>query len=182
MASKNNTATIHQRAGEFLELMATKYRDDAVGFAEDVLGLNMSKNQQEPAMRALANPNGKKSIAVVSGHGTGKSFMESVIILWFLVTRPNSRVVLTAPTARQIYDVLMAEVNRLYHASPLYAMNIFTFTKDRIRINIPEYSSSWFASAVSVSNPEAFSGSHAEDILMIFDEGKQLLSINPINA
>lgn len=78
---------------------------------------------------------------------------------------------MTAPSARQLYDVLMAEVRDRYTNSILRELDVFRFTKDNIRINNDEYASMWFATCVSVSNPENISGMHAQDILAIVDEG-----------
>lgn len=83
------------RAGKFLELCMERYVNDPVLFAKEVLNLELSPNQQALALNALAN--GKKKVAVKSGHGTGKSCLASVAILWFMCTRPMARVIITAP-------------------------------------------------------------------------------------
>lgn len=79
--------------------------------------------------------------------------------------------IMTAPSARQLYDVLMTEVRDRYVGSVLNDFDLFRFTKDNIRINHKEYESLWFATCVSVSNPENISGMHANDILAVVDEG-----------
>lgn len=82
---------------------------------------------------------------------------------------------MTAPSARQLYDVLMAEVRQWYTQSILREFDIFRFTRDNIRINNAEYEAVWFATCVSVSNPENISGMHAQDILAVVDEGRETL-------
>ena len=159
---------MHKDAGKFLEMANKRYYDDPVLFAEEVIGIKLTE-QQSLALNKLAK--GKRKLAVKSGHGVGKSCLEAIDILWFLTTRPLSRVVLTAPSARQLYDVLMAEVRQWYLNSILSELELFRFTRDNIRINKESHESIWFATCVSVSNPENISGMHAEHILAVVDEG-----------
>ena len=159
---------MHKDAGLFFEYAEEHYYDNPVLFAEEVIGITLTE-QQEKALSLLAK--GKHKLAIKSGHGTGKSCLEAIAILWFLCTRPLCRVVITAPSARQLYDVLMAEVKDWYLRSVLNDMDLFRFTRDNIRINNREYETVWFATCVSVSNPENISGMHAQDILAVVDEG-----------
>jgi len=59
---------IDKRAGVFLEEVMKRYADDAPGFARDIIGVELSENQQIPALKALCDPNGKKKVAIKSGH------------------------------------------------------------------------------------------------------------------
>lgn len=162
-------AKMHQQAGKFLEMCATRYYEDPVLFAKEVIGIELSKEQQVPALMALAN--GKKKVAVKSGHGTGKSCLSAVAILWFLCTRAMARVIITAPSSNQLYNTMMSEIRLWYNNSVLSDFGLFYFTKDRVRLNHEKYSNNWFASAVSVANPENISGTHAENVLAVVDEG-----------
>lgn len=159
---------IHKEAGKFLEMARARYHDDPVLFAQEVMNMEPTEQQAE-ALCKLAS--GKKKLAIKSGHGTGKSCLEAIAVLWFLTTRPLSRVVMTAPSARQLYDVLMAEVRQWYLNSILSDLELFRFTRDNIRINKESHEAIWFATCVSVSNPENISGMHAENILAVVDEG-----------
>jgi len=78
------------------------YYDHPVGFVQDILHAEPEPEQAD-FLTALSNP---KPIAVKSGHGIGKTAAEAWAILWFLSTRPFSRVPCTAPTAHQLDDVL----------------------------------------------------------------------------
>lgn len=159
---------MHPEAGKFLELCGTRYFDNPVLFAKEVIGIELTE-QQTKGLSLLAQ--GKHKLAIKSGHGTGKSCLEAVAILWFMCTRPLCKVMLTAPSARQLYDVLMSEVRTWYLKSILREFDIFRFTRDNIRINNVEYETMWFATCVSVANPENISGMHAEHILAVVDEG-----------
>ncbi|WP_438523576.1 hypothetical protein [Cetobacterium sp.] len=65
----------------------------------------------------------------------------------------------------------MSEIRLWYNNSILSDFNLFYFTKDRVRLNHEKYSNNWFASAISVANPENISGTHAENVLAVVDEG-----------
>lgn len=160
---------MHERAGAFLELCGKRYYDNPVLFASEVLGIELTSKQQAPCLMALAN--GKKKVAVKSGHGTGKSCLSAVAILWFLCTRINARVIITAPSSNQLYNTMMSEIRLWYNKSILREFDLFRFTKDRVRLNHEEFCNIWFASAVSVANPENISGTHAENVLAVVDEG-----------
>lgn len=86
-----------------------KYVDDPVGFAREVLGVELWSKQQEIA-RAVAEHN---RVTVVSGNGVGKSELAAVLGLWYWRTRPpGCRVIFTGPTTKHIGEVLWAAVRR----------------------------------------------------------------------
>lgn len=58
-------------------------------------------------------------VAVRSGHKVGKSTLAAIAALWFPHAYPGGRVVMTAPTARQVRIVLWREVRRLYQQASL---------------------------------------------------------------
>ena len=51
---------------------------------------------------------------VQSGHAIGKTYVTASIVLWFLFSHYESIVVTTAPTARQVEELLWAEVSKQY--------------------------------------------------------------------
>jgi phage terminase large subunit len=52
-------------------------------------------------------------VAVRSGHKCGKSTVAVIAALWFACCFPRARVLLTAPTNRQVRDILWAELRRV---------------------------------------------------------------------
>lgn len=105
-------------------------------------------------------------VAVRSGHKVGKSTLASIAALWFPHAYPGGRVVLTAPTARQVRVVLWREIRRLYGraALPLGGkMNM-----------MPELG--WQAPGdgeilgLSTDEPEKIAGVSAPHVLYIVDE------------
>src|SRR5258707_1051787 len=55
----------------------------------------------------------KVGISIMSGKGTGKTIGAAQMILWFLITMPESLVVCTAPTAHQLRDNLWRSLARV---------------------------------------------------------------------
>jgi hypothetical protein len=87
-----------------------KYRDDPVGFARDVLGIDLWCRQAEIA-RSVAE---HSSTAVRSGHKVGKSTVAGVLALWWTATREKGLVVLTSASFSQIEETLWPELSRLH--------------------------------------------------------------------
>lgn len=142
------------------------YRNNPVPFAEDVLGLELSEQQ----VLLLNTLQSQKYVAVKSGHGTGKSFVSSVAILWFLSTRYMAQVPTTAPTSSQLNDVLWSRLSEnFYRMNPIFREN-FTMVNDRIYHN--KYKKSWFTAARTAKKetPEALQGFHAKNLLFVIDE------------
>jgi hypothetical protein len=86
---------------------------DPVEFCREKLGLILWKKQAEIA-RALTH---SRRVAVRSGHKVGKSTLAAAIALWWVhdrIKRPRARVVITAPTDRQVKSIVWKEVRRLY--------------------------------------------------------------------
>lgn len=161
---------MHNKATEFFRLCNKRYLHDPVLFAEEVLKIKLTEKQQIPALRALAE-NPKHMVAVKSGHGTGKSFVASVAIVWFMCTRPMCNIIVTAPSSNQLYNTMMKEIRKRCNESIIGDLELFRFTKNQMKINNDSYANIWFLSAVSVANPENISGAHAEDIFVVIDEG-----------
>ena len=77
------------------------YYDDPVAFFEDVLEMQPDNWQKKVLMDLSKYP----KISVRSGQGVGKTALEAGAIIWFLTCRPYARVIATAPTMQQLYDV-----------------------------------------------------------------------------
>ena len=72
----------------------------------------------------------------------------------------------TAPTARQLNDVLWSELAKWLTRSPMG--ELYDYQKTSIRFkDAPER---WFAVARTASTPESFAGQHADNLLYVVDE------------
>ena len=149
------------------------YLDHPVEWAEDNLNVEFDPWQVE-ALEALAV---KRFVAVRSGHGVGKSFTVSNAILWFLTTHPFCKVVCTAPTKEQLFDILWAECAARIRESE-YLRGLLDHRKDTIVVRGHE--KEWFALArtaevrkqgkTGLAVAEGLQGRHAESLLLILDE------------
>ena len=107
-----------------------------------------------------------KRVVVPSCHSSGKSWIAARIATWFLTLHIPSRVVLTAPTHRQVRRVLWTEVRQAYAgaAGPL-ARTPPLPGEPRWTID-----DGWELLGFSTDDPDRFQGLHAPHVLVIMDE------------
>ena len=145
----------------------TRYRDDPAGFSEHVIKMQPLPWQRE-VMDAIAS--GERRVSVRSGHGVGKSSCAASLILWYLLTRYPAKVVVTAPTASQLYDALFAEVKRRLKEMPPAISKLLEATSDRIVLKSSPTETFCSARTSSKERPESLAGVHSENVLLIADE------------
>ncbi|KKS16783.1 MAG: hypothetical protein UU74_C0033G0015 [Candidatus Woesebacteria bacterium GW2011_GWA1_41_7] len=141
-------------------------------FATECLKVRPSEQQVE-LLQALGDTSIKR-ITIRSGHGTGKDASASWAILWFLTVHRNAKVVCTAPTARQLSDILWSELSKWTRQSELL-IEEFTAQKDKIfHVSNPK---EWWCRAVSASvkatkedQAETLAGFHGDNLLFVVDE------------
>lgn len=111
-------------------------------------------------------------LAVSSGHGVGKSAMAAWLIEWFLATRPNPQVVVTANTGVQLASKTWRELAKWLQLS-VYA-DTFTWTATRCYHKADQ--ATWFAAAIPwrADRPEAFAGTHESHVLLLMDEASAI--------
>lgn len=111
-------------------------------------------------------------LAVASGHGIGKTALVSWIILWFISTRPNPQIVVTANTKNQLQTKTWRELAK-WHKLMVHA---YWFDWSATQFKLRSAPSTWFATAVpwSEHNSSAFAGTHEAHVLMIFDEASEI--------
>lgn len=146
-----------------------QWRDSPLLFVTECLKAKPSTQQAE----ALVAMTKKKRLTIRSGHGTGKSALAAWRILHFMATRAYPKVVCTAPTARQLSDVLWSELSKWLRGSVL--SEEFILQKDKLFHK--EAPKEWWARAVSPSvkaskeeQAETLAGFHGEHLLIIVDE------------
>lgn len=149
------------------------YLDHPVEWVEDIIGITLDEWQKN-VLNAIAR---EHFVTVRSGHGVGKSCMSACAILWFLCTHPFSKVVCTAPTKEQLFDVLWAECYRWIRESKKLAQLVEWRTDKIVMRSNPE---EWFAIArtaeikklgkTGLAVAEGLQGRHAESLLYVLDE------------
>ena len=122
---------------------------------------------------ALAAIGNQKRVSIRSGHGCGKDAMCSWIILWFMSTRSFPKVACTAPTARQLSDILWSEISKWLRQSLM--ADEFVIQKDKIFQK--DQPKEWWCRAISPSvkaskedQAETLAGLHGEHLLVVVDE------------
>jgi len=134
-----------------------------VEFAKELIGVTPDPIQGEIMQAVAANP----LVSVRSGHGVGKSAMQSWLIIWFMCTRAFPKVPCTAPTKHQLYDILWAEVAKWLGRNPALKRElVWTYEK----LYMKGYHENWFAVPRTASKPDALQGFHADDVLYVIDE------------
>ena len=118
------------------------YVNNPVLWAKEVVGFHPDQQQE----RILAGYLDRGFDAVKSGHGVGKSATASIRGLHFLSTRPFSIVPCTAPTRRQLRDVLWKEFAKWIRHSP-YLSSILIWEAEKIRVK--GSGNEWYAAAVT---------------------------------
>ena len=130
----------------------------------------LTEEWQKKAMLAIKN---NDRVAVKSGHGVGKSALESWIILWWLLTRYPAKVACTAPTGHQLSDVLWGEIAKWYRKLPVGLKSLLAVKNDRVELVSAPSESFAVARTARKETPEAFQGFHSEN--MLFNCSSKLL-------
>ena len=138
-------------------------------FVHDCIAATPSTQQIE-LLQAIGK---EKRVTVRSGHGCGKDSGASWIALWFMITRPYAKVVVTAPTNRQLRDIFLAEISKWLRQSPV--ADEFIVRKDSIQHK--EAPKEWWLRLISPSiratkeeQAETLAGLHGDHLLIICDE------------
>src|SRR5690242_358135 len=82
------------------------YKTRPMHFALKILGSRWWSAQEDVGNALVRN----RRVVVRSGNGVGKSYLAADLALWFLYTHSPAIVVTTAPTKRQVKQVLWREI------------------------------------------------------------------------
>lgn len=151
----------------------TQYRDDPVGFCR-LCGFESATRRSNGAayqFEILDDLVTSPRVAVRSGHGIGKSALDAWAALWWLVTRPMSKVIVLAPEySRQIRAVLFSEA-RLWAQRSRVKLPLDVLASE---VLMHGYGREWSATGASTSgDPSRLEGFHASGgVLVIADEMK----------
>ena len=136
-----------------------KIRLDPVFFVEKVLGNPLWEKQKEILEAVRDN----HEVAVRSCHASGKSYVAGRIVHWWLNAHKDSVVITTAPTFRQVKEVLWREIKGACRGKKIYPEKSVLDTS----INI---SDQWFALGLSTDKPDQFQGFHSPHLMVLIDE------------
>jgi hypothetical protein len=157
-----------------LQARLRRWYHDPVAFARDVFGVRLWHRQRQivrSAARSSAH-GGTFRIAVRSGHKCGKSMILAVLALWWGTTRPAARVIMTAPSGRQIRSILWREVRKLYDLARkrLAAIGGLGGRLYEVPDAGLQYADQSEVVGFSTNQPERMAGTSGENLLYLIDE------------
>ncbi len=139
---------------------ARKYPD---WWIEKVLGRPLWRKQKAIAQATFMYPR----VTVRSCETSGKTYDAAGIALCFLYNYQPCVVITTAPTNRQVEDILWKEIRIAYANSNMPLEG--SLTRKRL-----ELSEDWFAVGFATDEPERMLGYHSANVLVIGDEAAGL--------
>ena len=145
---------------EIVQYVVDTYLPHPHYYIKDILGCKTWNVQDEIVKSVFKN----KYTAVKTCNAIGKSYIAARIVVAYLMLNPSSIVVTTAPTWRQVTDVLWREIGTAVKKSK------FKLTDAEVNQAGLNIDTNWFAVGVSTKRPENFFGYHADNILVVVDE------------
>ncbi len=115
-------------------------------------------------------------VAIASGHGVGKSALVSWLILWSLMTCPETRGVVTANTERQLRTKTWAEVGKWQRL--MTVQGLLRYRATALTADDQAYQATWRIDMVpwNERRTEAFAGlhNHGRRVVLFFDEASAI--------
>lgn len=155
--------------------MVDEHLNDWVLFAEEVLGVFLDDEQKAILRSVQHNP----KTVVKSGTSRGKDFVTAVACICFLYLTPywddkedligNTKVAMTAPTGRQVENIMAPEISRLVIRARKRGFNLpGRLTVTDIRMEEKE----WFLTGFKADdhNTESWTGFHAVNTMFAVTE------------
>jgi len=106
----NRSDAVAQFANEVL-----RWRRDPVSFVECALGVTTLWDKQREILVALRD---HPRVAVAACHNSGKTFAAACAAWWFAICFWPAKVITTAPTDRQVRQLLWSELRSLHVRAP----------------------------------------------------------------
>lgn len=158
-----------------IEAKFKAWRKDWNLFAKEMLQVDLDKEQKAIISSCQFNPR----TSVASGTARGKDFVAAVASLCFLYLTPkwdekgnligNSKVALTAPTDRQVKNIMVPEFSRIFKRAKFLPGRLVGY-------DIRTENEEWFLTGFKADeyNTEAWSGFHAVNTMFIVTEASGL--------
>jgi len=155
----------------------SKYADDPVGFCEEELGCTLT----DDIITMMEAVRDYRVVIAISGNAPGKTFAAAHMAHWFYKCLPNSQVILTAPHPGEdnLKRKLWGEIEKVFGHNPM------VFKDDRIvtleispKADNRDRQYRHFIQGITLPQSGSeeekiskLSGSHADNIMYILDEG-----------
>lgn len=147
------------------------WQEDWNRFVRDVLKARLDSEQKD----IISSVQHNRMTAVASGTARGKDFVAACASLCFLYLTPkfdkkgvlieNTKIAMTAPTGRQVTNIMTPEIRRLYRNAKVLPGRLVA---DDIRTDYEE----WFLTGFKAGDDatEAWSGFHAVNTMFVVTE------------
>lgn len=139
-----------------------RFKHDPVGFIREVLGVELTPDQQVIA-QAIARGG---RIKVNAGHSVGKTHLAACLVLWWFFTRDPAIVITTAPTERDVIDLLWTEVRLIHGRAKVRLPDYFIGPRAPEMFHHDEHK----AKGYTARSGESFQGRHRPSMFFLFDE------------
>lgn len=151
------------------------WRNDWPLFAKEVLGVNLDADQ----IKILRSVQYNAMTSVVSGTARGKDFVAAVAAVCFFYLTPkwnekgdlieSTKVALTAPTGRQVTNIMIAEVTGLHNKANSKG---FSLSGKTLAQGVKGDDPNWFLLGVKADEHkhESWTGFHADHVLFVVTE------------
>ena len=150
----------------------TRWRLHADDFVRECIGVTPDAWQLE-ALQSVSRPEIER-VGMKACKGPGKTAVLAWIVLWFLVTRPYSKVACTSISGDNLSTNLWPELAKWLSQSA-FLMATCEWTKTRV--SVKEAPDQWFAvarswsqSADATQQANTLAGIHADYVLFVLDE------------
>ncbi len=144
-----------QQTEAFKKAMRT-WQNEPWRFISEILGWNPWEKQKEILQSIREN----KETYVKSCNAAGKTYLAAAIVLWWIFTR-RGKVVTTAPTWRQVKEVLWANIGAMTERATQLGIRAM---QTSIKL-----AADWYAVGLSTRVPDKFQGYHG-NVLVVVDE------------
>ena len=149
----------HERARDVTEF--SRYADDPSGFMRDVLHCEPWAKQLEIAELVRDHPR----TVVVTANGIGKDWVTARLAVWWVYAR-RGFVILTGPTERQVKQILMREVRKVFALAPELPGELYS-----LELRVDDAGESGILAFTS-DNPDRLTGFHHPRLLICVTEGQ----------
>ena len=137
----------------------TDYAQEPIGFVREVLGGD-PWGKQEEILEAVRDHD---RVTVRSCHAAGKSWIAACCVLWRLHCFQPAIVLTTAPSHRQVKDVLWRQIRRLQNRAKVPLPGTMLETKIKIAEDT-------FADGFSTDESDRFQGYHSPHLFIVAEE------------
>lgn len=154
---------------EVIRRIRARGQKDPVWWMENIAGWKLWEKQKEVAQAIVDY----ERVAVPASFSVGKSWLAARLLLWFVYCFYPSRVISTSSTLSQVRNILWAEV-RIAHAQSKFPLG------GHLQILRLDVSEDQFAIGFSPRDYDidSFTGYHAQNQLVIFDQASGVSSTN----